>query len=63
MGERLCKQAHCETDEFSSELCCGYTGGYCMFNRRDPKIDFSKCPRADLVTREDWEKHAKDMNW
>ena len=60
--ELVCKHAHCEVDMWGSELCCE-NGQYCIFDRREPKIDYSKCPKAVLVTYDEWEKNAKEKGW
>ena len=61
-NEKICKYAHCETDPFGSELCCE-NGSYCVFNRRDAGIDFSKCPKAVLVVCDEWKKYAAKKGW
>ncbi len=58
----VCKHAHCEVDMWGSELCCK-NGQYCIFDRREPVTDYSKCPRAELVTYEEWEKNAEEQGW
>lgn len=58
----VCKHAHYEVDMYGSELCCK-NGQYCIFDRREPMIDYSKCPRAELVTRKKWKKNAKEHGW
>ena len=60
--EKVCKYAHCETEPFGSELCCE-NGAYCMFNRRDVDIDFSKCQKAVLVGHDEWKKYAAKRGW
>lgn len=56
------KHSHCEVDMWGSELCCK-NGHYCMFDRREPVTDYSKCPKAELVTYEEWEKNAAEQGW
>lgn len=60
--DEICKYAHCETDPFGSELCCR-DGQYCIFDRRNPNIDFGLCPKAVLVTVEQWKKYAARQGW
>ena len=60
--EKVSKYAHCETEPFGSELCCE-NGSYCMFNRRDINIDFSKCPKAILIGHDEWKKYAVKRGW
>lgn len=57
---KICLYAHVETEPYGAELCCYKNGGgYCMFNRRDPNIDYSKCSNARIVYPETWAKHWK----
>ncbi len=64
MENKICKYAHCEADVWGSELCCEKHGRYyCIFDKREPVIDYSKCEEAVLVSLKEWEKHAAKMGW
>ena len=57
---KICLYEHVETEPYGAELCCELKyGGYCIFDRRDPYIDYSKCRMAKLVMPKTWAKHWK----
>lgn len=56
---KICLYAHVEIEPYGGELCCEKYYGYCIFSRRNPDIDYSKCERAKLVMPKTWAKHWK----